>query len=408
MNDYILLPETSVKTVCESDVVVGGGGIAGISAALAAARNGAKVLLVEKGCLLGGLATLGLIAIYLPLCDGLGHQVSFGIAEELLKLSIRHFAEGEYPDAWIGNGREEERKAVRYKVQFNPHMFALEAESLLQAEGVKILYDTKICQAVVKENRITHLIIENKGGRQAISAKSFVDATGDAEICYLAGEETKEFEKKNVLANWYYFFSKGKIALERLGFAELSDDEALNAENDETVESGEQISDIKYGGVDGEEISQMLCDGHAQMLKKILAKRQKDPTYVPVTSPAMPQLRMIRRIVGKYTMDRQEANKDFDTGIGCIGDWRKKGPVYVIPFETLYGNKIQNLITAGRCISVSDNMWDITRVIPACAVTGEAAGTAAAMSGNFSALDISSLREMLKKQGVKLTICEVN
>ena len=83
------------------DVAVCGGGIAGISAALAAAREGKKVILFEKQYMLGGLGTAGLVTIYLPLCDGYGHQVSFGIAEELLKLSITHGAEARYPANWL-------------------------------------------------------------------------------------------------------------------------------------------------------------------------------------------------------------------------------------------------------------------------------------------------------------------
>ena len=74
------------------DVAVCGGGIGGIAAALAAAREGKKVVLLEKQFLLGGLATAGLITIYLPLCDGRGRQVSFGLAEELLRLSITYGA----------------------------------------------------------------------------------------------------------------------------------------------------------------------------------------------------------------------------------------------------------------------------------------------------------------------------
>ena len=83
----------NTETNTNYDVAVCGGGIAGISAALAAAREGKKVILFEKQYMLGGLGTAGLVTIYLPLCDGYGHQVSFGIAEELLKLSVTYGAE---------------------------------------------------------------------------------------------------------------------------------------------------------------------------------------------------------------------------------------------------------------------------------------------------------------------------
>ena len=88
--EYIQEPERTLPVrYADYDVIVAGGGIAGIAAALAAARAGKRVLLLERMFALGGLATLGLVTIYLPLCDGKGHQLSFGLAEELLKLSIR-------------------------------------------------------------------------------------------------------------------------------------------------------------------------------------------------------------------------------------------------------------------------------------------------------------------------------
>ena len=99
--------ETKVRYEC--DVLVAGGGVAGIAAAMAAAREGAKVILLERSYVLGGLATSGLVTIYLPLCDGVGHQVSFGIAEELLRLSIEHGDEGRYPTAWLDGGTPEEK-----------------------------------------------------------------------------------------------------------------------------------------------------------------------------------------------------------------------------------------------------------------------------------------------------------
>ena len=374
-------------------VLVAGGGIAGISAALSAARNGADVLLVERECLLGGLATLGLITIYLPLCDGMGNQVSFGIAEELLRLSIKHGAEDRYPAAWLDGSDPEARKKQRFQVQYNPHLFALEAEKLLLNEGVKILYNTHICGTIVENRKITHIILENKGGRSAIAVRSVVDATGDADVCLLSGEETVTFKQQNVLAAWYYFINNGKIGLKMLGYADTPDEYKKK-------DSPNLLVNRRFSGLGGFENSEMICLSHEQMLKDILNKRQNDASYLPVILPTIPQVRMTRRIAGAYTMDDKEIGKGFPDGIGMISDWRKSGPVYELPFSVLYGNRIDNLITAGRCISVTDSMWDITRVIPPCAVTGQAAGTAAAMTDNFAKLNTVKLREILANNGL--------
>ena len=115
--------ETPITLSC--DVLVCGGGFAGISAALAAARQGSKVILLEKEYMLGGLATAGVVTIYLPLCDGMGNQVSFGIAEELFKLSISMGAESDYPANWLDSNDPSKRtkKDKRFQVRYNPHIF---------------------------------------------------------------------------------------------------------------------------------------------------------------------------------------------------------------------------------------------------------------------------------------------
>ena len=137
--EYIQEPERTLPVrYADYDVIVAGGGIAGIAAALAAARAGKRVLLLERMFALGGLATLGLVTIYLPLCDGKGHQLSFGLAEELLKLSIREGWERDYPDTWLSGSTEHGRQ--RYKVRYNAQVFAILAEQLLAEENVKILY----------------------------------------------------------------------------------------------------------------------------------------------------------------------------------------------------------------------------------------------------------------------------
>jgi len=107
--------------------------------------------------MIGGLGTLGLITIYLHICDGNGHQVSFGIAEELLKLSIKYGAQDKYPKAWLEDGTLEEKKKICYEVQYNPHIFAHLAEQLLMEECVKIIYGTTVCGVNKSGDRISEV-----------------------------------------------------------------------------------------------------------------------------------------------------------------------------------------------------------------------------------------------------------
>ena len=145
----------TVPIIGKCDVLVAGGGIAGIAAALAAGRQGKDVLLIENEYTLGGLATLGLVTIYLPLCDGEGHQVIFGIGEELLRLSIKHGYEDSYPAPWLDGGSIEEKKKKRFTVRYNANHFALEAEKLLIDAGVHILYGSRVCSVNMDGDRIS-------------------------------------------------------------------------------------------------------------------------------------------------------------------------------------------------------------------------------------------------------------
>lgn len=380
---YIIEKEkkTPVKGSC--DVVVAGGGVAGIAAALAAARNGASVKLIEKQCLLGGLGTLGIVTIYLPLCDGMGNQIIFGIGEELLKLSIKYGYEGRYPEAWLNNGSFEEKKKKRYDVQYNPQLFAIAAEQLLLSEGVEVIYDTHITGVNVDNNRITEVIVDNKEGHYAISTKSVVDCTGDADICEFAGENVETY-RENRWAAWYYYSHKNGYKLQPMA----------------TPYHGKP-TERTYDGLVSDDINQLLIRGHKVILEDVLKKRveQEDESIMPVTIPVVPPVRMTRRLSGAYTLDISEEGTEFEDSIGKTSDWRKRGPVYDLPYRMLYGNKISNLSVAGRCVSVTTEMWDVTRVIPNCALTGEAAGVAAALTAKsgigFKDLDVNKLQNVL-------------
>ena len=259
----IIEPQKELIITGDYDVVVAGGGVAGIAAALAAARQGKNVLLIERMFTLGGLATLGLITVFLPLCDGKGQQVCFGIAEELLKLSIRHGYEADYPKTWLG--RDEKHDSERYFVRYNAQAFAIMAEQLLNKNNVTILYGTTVCNAIVKNSRIKHLIIENKSGRSAISAKTIVDTTGDADVCALAGEITKQYGKGNAIAAWYYETINGRNELRILGVSDVPPE----GEVPKLIES-ERIS-----GLDSKEISKMMIASHKNLHAGAFAAAQK-------------------------------------------------------------------------------------------------------------------------------------
>lgn len=383
---------TPVSHKC--DVLVAGGGIAGVAAALAAARSGADVLLIEKSYMLGGLATAGLITIYLPLCDGRGKQVSFGIAEELLRLSIAHGAEHGYPDAWLDVEDNPRRKQQRFQVRYNAQMCAILMEKLLLEAGVRILYGTSVCAMQVTNGHADAAVIEGKSGRSAVIARSYVDATGDADLFHLAGAQTANFAQGNVLAAWYYSAGADGYSLRMQGASDTPD--KLRAQRG----SPKLLVDRRFAALTDEELTDMTILAHNKILSHVLESRAKDPAAVPATIPTVPQVRMTRRIVGMYTLDDEENDVPFPDSIGKIADWRRSGYVYDVPFRTLYGADVKNLIAAGRCISVTDAMWDISRVIPPCAVTGEAAGIAAAMSDDFAALDITALQQTLRDRGV--------
>lgn len=377
------------------DIAVCGGGFAGISAALAAAREGKRVILFEKQYMLGGLGTAGLVTIYLPLCDGYGHQVSFGIAEELLKLSITYGAEARYPANWLeGKGTRTENDP-RYLVQYNAQVFAILAEQLLLREGVDILYGSYVVDVEVSDKKIKKLYVENKSGRCSYEITAVVDATGDCDIAHFASAPTDTFRQGNVLAAWYYFSDPAGYHLQMLGAADVPDDE-------KTGKEAKPLSARRFLGLDAKEISDITCLSHKMTLEHMLKKRESEPNTMLATIATTPQIRMTRKLVGEYTLLHTEEHTYFEDSIGMVSNWKKRGPVYEVPFRTLYSSEIKNLAVAGRCTSVNETLWDVMRVIPCCAVTGQAAGTAVAMSDDLSTLDVASLQRRLKQNGVVL------
>lgn len=370
------------------DVIVAGGGIAGIAAALAAARQGAATALIEREYAPGGLATLGLIIIYLPLCDGAGQQMSGGLAETLLRLSMT-MGPGEIPAPWRDpDASVEARSRQRFQTAYQAAPMILAAEQALLEAGVTLFYGAQISGAADENRQLTGVRIETKQGQEWIRAKSMVDATGDADLCYFAGEPTVT-APDNRRTGWYFSHDGRQLKLHQLTDPLTGD-----------PPPGSRF----YDGTELDDISQQVIDGRRMIAAHVDRLRQEQgPNHYPLLIPSFHGLRMTRRLAGpvEFSDDRHEGGW-FPDAIGMIGNWKQSGKRYSLPYRALRAVHHDNLYAAGRCVSADRSGWDLTRVIPSCAVSGEAAGTAAALQALAAAPETADLQAVLRGHGVLL------
>jgi hypothetical protein len=352
------------------DVVIGGGGIAGVSAAVAASRSGVRVAMVEKGITPGGLAVSGLVNVFLPLCDGNGNQIIFGIAEELLKMSIK-YGPGEIPPGWNGDGNE---KISRYMLRFSPAALGLALDEFLEENGVDVWYDTVITGTVMNGNAIAALSVHNKSGNGLIEGSSFVDATGDADIANIAG--CKLISGVSHLSIWAEQASlKTADASVKYGDRELLHNMVKLGAKD----SGEGAfeGEAPRCGISGKIVSEYSIASRRHLreyFKEQLADLGERAAF-PIALPAIPQLRTTRRISGRETVWANSANIKIENPAGVVPSWKECGTLWYIPKGALVPDSCENLFAAGRIISAEEGAaWEAVRSIPAVALTGEIAG----------------------------------
>ena len=394
MIDSVHESARDVPVIGEYDVVVVGGGVAGVAAAVAATRNGASAMLVENHCVLGGLATEGLIAIYLPICDGRGNKVMGGMTEEMLHLTALN-APAEIPACWLGDGTIQQRTDMRFMSVFAPQPYMIALEDFARTAGVKFAYDTRLCGAACEGGKIKAIIVENKTGRCAIRARVFVDASGDADLCARAGETTKTKTKThhdNARSSWFVAYDGQKMSLVACG------------DNFVDKTPGQK----QYAGDNYQDITNMLLDSRPMVMEKIRQMRQerKNDAIYPALISTIPEFRVTRCLAGEMELDAAHNHQWFDDAITLAGDWRTPGPVYAVPYRCIVAPGLDNLLVAGRCISSTRGGAEVTRAIPVCVATGQAAGTAAAAAVRLDAdarrLEVKTLQRTLTDQGVIL------
>lgn len=404
------------------DIAVIGGGVAGVAAAIQAARSGKRTVLVEKTILLGGLATSGLVYIYLPLCDGYGHQVTFGLSEELLRASIK-YGPGEIPPNW-----RNERDAIeqrRFRVVFSPAAFMLALDEMVRDAGVDVWLDTRVCDAVVENGRVAAAVVENESGRGLILARQFIDASGSCILARRAGVPC---------LNGDNFYSIWALESRRdagiPGNADsLGRDVAMHFDgawaDGSTPASGENLAkcgftkdSLRHAVVSaptGKAVSEFVLATRRFLLehyREVQSGGALDRrSCYALKLPVMPQFRKIACIRGEYVLKDNEHATRFEDSVGLAADWRKSGYVWEIPYRTLYPeNGPGGLLAAGRCSSASGDAWEVTRVIPVAAMTGQAAGLAAAMAidADVDARDlrVPELQAELRKLGFAIHLDE--
>jgi len=385
--------------------------VAGVAAALEASREGARVILLEKTLLPGGLATSGLINVYLPLCDGNGHQVTFGLAEELLRLSMR-YGPGDIPDwraARNGGGN------ARFRVVFSPAAFVLALDEALQDAGVELWLDTLVCAAIVEKasesgaRRVAGIEAETKGGRLRFLAHTVIDATGDADVAHRAGVLCHD--EANSLACWALdanVLADAPTTLQtrggRIGMLRVGGHRA------------EVGAPAPWHGLEAPEITRFALEGRAQVRRyyreaHAAAGPEARQTHFPIALPVMAQFRTTRRIEGRERMRPGEMECRRETSVGLAPDWRKPGCVWETPWGALLPAGIGNLLVAGRCIAAEGDAWDVMRVIPAAAMTGQVCGLAAALAARGGSspedLAVTEIQTRLRAKGFLLHRDEV-
>ncbi len=450
--------EEKLKTpvAYECDVAVCGGGTAGFAAALAAARNGAKTILIERRGYVGGTLVNGagplhsFFNLYQAYPEAQKTQLVCGIAQELVDRMMERNA---------SLGHLEQKKGGNYDSSITLidwEAFKELAFEMLEEAGVRLLLHSFLADVIVEEDRVTGVVIQGKSGREAVRAKVVVDATGDADAAALAGcsfvkrhrttsagmpfgmanvdmMRLVEWLKEQGLINQLIEGNKGsgRDHIIRLGF-ELKKVPAFTAfmeENGMWGPLGYSLHEDEFtyinstcvksvDATDTEELTKAeiklryQVNALAGMLKEHIPGFEK--AYVSWT-PDSAGIRLTRIIECEHDMTLEEITKGqrFEDEVFLYGfhDCAPRitiegGKWYGFPYRAMLPKGKDGLLMAGRCVTSTWEAHMSTRNTVSCMAQGQAAGTAAALCAREHViprgLDVDRLRKVLRAQGVVL------
>ncbi len=423
----------------EVDVFVAGGGPAGVAAAVAAAKQGAKVFLAERNSCLGGMGTAGMLPLFMPLTDGV-HMLAGGVGEDVLRRLKKAGGTGPGSDVTI---RAEVLKRVY--------------DDLLLEAGVGFLFQANLIAVEAEGGKVLAAVLAGKSGLFAVKARMYLDCTGDGDLAAWAGAP---FEKGDAQGNmmagtlcslWadidWEAVRRGGLGTGEKRLEDAFRDKVFTIE-DRHLPGMFRVGERTGGGnightfgldsTDERSITEALL--HAR--KSLLEYERYYKEYLKgfeqmelVSTGSHLGARESRRIVGDYVLnlddfksravfadeigrynyavDIHAAKPDVASYQQYAKDFRSlrygKGESYGVPYRSLVPQKLSNVLVAGRCISTDRYMQSSIRVMPGCFITGQAIGVAAAIAasggGDARAVAVAELQRRLKAMGAYLPNC---
>ncbi|HET7119897.1 MAG TPA: FAD-dependent oxidoreductase [Solirubrobacterales bacterium] len=431
--------ETPVHDV--TDVLVVGGGPAGCAAAVAAARLGAKVTLVERYNHLGGLSTGGLVIWIDRMSDWQGNQVIAGFASEILERMPAGAVAGAPPEQWgstdpalVAHWHDRAsalRGVVTWSPMIDPEWLKFESLQMLDEAGVRLLLHSWVVDAIGDGRELRGVIFESKQGRRAILAKVVVDCSGDLDVAAAAGVP---YESDLVGAGstiqhcvntswtwagidfqrWQEFTRSdpdGHRALvdrgqELLGYLETP---VVAWRDDVVVFMGPRLTG--YRGIEVDDLTAVELESRRRMVAHLDFYRRHAPGFENawlLLSAPQAGIRHTRRLIGvhKMTIDEWRTGVRPEDEVGISPSPSDKFAPISVPLGCLVAADLDNVLAAGRHIATDQPTQAFMREIPQCWLTGQAAGAAAALSAGTDVLprelDPRELRRELQAQGVHL------
>jgi hypothetical protein len=445
-----------IPIIAEPDVLVVGAGPAGIGAAIAAARSGARTMLVEQYAFVGGNLTVAKINPLFTYHDVKGRQVITGITGEVAERMTKvGYSDGHMTDLTFDNAS---------MTPFDPEGAKVVLFEMLEEAGVELLLHTMCVDAVSKDGNVSAVIVENKSGRGAICPKVVIDCTGDGDVAAKAGADFTYGNDEGIAQPVSLFFRIANVdtkALRKwmkknrnllkdaptdaeidsqkgiafLGLNDLVKEEIAKGNIDEEVANRVLMYELPHNqfavnmtrlqnisGISAEDMTKAEVRLRKQVLQTYNFLKKYvggfEQSYILDTGTQV-GVRETRHIVGDYILNEHDIleGRAFEDGVSCgtyaIDIHPGKGKmqiytgsgkaVYEIPYRSLIPAKLNNLLVAGRCLSANYIAAGSARVMATCMAMGQGAGVAAAMAAAGDGLtrnvDVKELRSNLIKQG---------